>query len=427
MARTASSVFTFEQDRSMSSKPLRILYFRNARGISDVTGAESYVFALMQALDPAQVETRLLATVRPGQTDTPWIIEARRRGLPLQLVEVDSRFGMQDLHALRAAIRDWGADIVHTLDHRADIVGWRGARAENCALINAFFGWTNFTGGFSMGSLYAFLDRKVQARADAVITDSGYMASFAGSGARRSPVVVVHNGVDAGRFEPSGAHGDLRERFFGQRDVTVFGTVGRVHPNKGQLELIAAAKRLCPKYPSLRFLIIGAAPPGWEAYRDEVRNAITAAGLQERVVFDNVPSSDIPAVLSSLDALVSPSHVESFSYSLLEAMSMALPIIATDVGGNREMMVPDDSGIIIPAGDVDAIFNACQRLLDDAALRARLGQRARERLLEHFTLAAMARRTTDIYRAVLASRRERLAPAAARERLQRLSAVPVGQ
>lgn len=411
----------------MSESPLRVLYFRNARGISDVTGAESYVFALMQALDPAKVETRLLATVRPGQTNTPWIVEARRRGLPLQLVEVDSRFGMQDLHALRAVIRDWKADIVHTLDHRADIVGWMGARAERCALINAFFGWTNFTGGLSAGSLYAFLDRKVQARADAVITDSGYMASFAGSGAARSPVVVVHNGVDAKRFEPATDSGDVRQRFFGRTDITVFGTVGRVHPNKGQLELIAAASQLCAAHPALRFLIIGAAPPGWESYRDQVRAAIVAAGLQERVVFDNVPSSDIPAVLSGIDVLVSPSHVESFSYSLLEAMSMALPIIATDVGGNREMMEEDDSGLIIPAGDVAALCRACERLLGDPSLRTHLGQRARQRLLERFTLATMARRTTDVYREVLALRKDRPEPEQARQRLQRLSAVAVGR
>lgn len=411
----------------MNRPPLRILYFRNARGITDVTGAESYVFALMQAMDPAVVQTRLLATVRPGQTATPWIVEARRRGLPLDLVEVDSRFGMQDLAALRSTVRDWKADIVHTLDHRADIVGWLGARAEGCAIVNAFFGWTNFTGGLSMGSLYAFLDRKVQARADAVITDSGYMAGFAGSGAGRSPVVVVHNGVDAARFDPAIARPDIRERFFGRRDITLFGTVGRVHPNKGQLELIAAAKRLCARHEDLRFLIIGAAPPGWEAYRDEVRAAIDAAGLSGKVVFDNVPSADIPVVLAGLDVLVSPSHVESFSYSLLEAMSMARPIVATDVGGNREMMVDGESGLIIPPGDVDAIEQACERLIAEPALRSTLGSNARTRLLERFTLAAMARRTTSIYDEVLALRQERPARVDAIARLQRLSAVPVGR
>jgi len=409
----------------MATRPLRVLYFRNARGINDVTGAESYAFALLQALDPAQVQARLVAAIKPGMDNTPWIIEARRRKLPLDLVEVKSKFGLQDCTLLRQRIRAEKADIVHALDHRADIIGLLAARLEKVALVNAFFGWTNFSGRFSRGALYTWADRKAQARADAVITDSGYMAAFAGAGAQRSPVVVVHNGVDISRFQPGAAVPDMRQRFFGTPDCFVFGMVGRVHPVKGQIEFLKMAREIAARDPRTRFLIIGDAPPGWGEYKAEVQRAIGELGLTGRALLTNVASSEIPAVLGNLDALISSSYVESFSYSLLEAMSMRLPIVATDVGGNREMMVHGESGLIVPPGDVPALVREAGALLASADLRRRLGHAARERVEQRFTLAAMAARTTAIYREVLRSREQGLPRLEMRLRVQQHSAVAI--
>ncbi|MEK7763135.1 MAG: glycosyltransferase family 4 protein [Nitrospirota bacterium] len=402
--------------------PLRVVYFRNARGISDVTGAESYLFALLRALDPAQVQGRLLAVIRPGQGNSPWVREARRRELPLELVEVDSKFGLSDLTALRRLVHDWKADLVHSLDHRADIIGLLAARLEGVAMVNAFFGWTNFLGGLSRGTLYTWADRRAQAYADAVITDSGYMARFAAGNGPGSSLAVVHNGVDVARFDPEAQHTDLRQRFFGRSDVFVFGMVGRVHPNKGQLEFLEFAREIAGRYSHTRFLIVGAAPPGFEAYHADVARRIDALGLAGRVVLTNVASVEIPSTLYSLDVLVAPSYVESFSYSLLEAMSMQRPVIATDVGGNREMMVDGESGLIVPTVEVPALVGAAERLLTDAELRARLGRAARARVLQRFTLAEMARRTTAIYREVLQARSSGLPHAEVRRRVQQLSA-----
>lgn len=409
--------------RTSPAEPLRVIYFRNARGISDVTGAESYAFTLLRALDPALVRGRLLAAIRPGQERAPWVVEARRRDLPLDLVEVDSKFGMEDLKALRAMIRRWGADVVHSLDHRADIVGLAAARLERIAVVNAFFGWTNFSGRFSRGTLYVAADRVAQSLADAVITDSGYMARSAAGRGRGSPVAVVHNGVDVARFDPDRVRPTHRARFFGSDEHFVFGMVGRVHPNKGQLEFLQMAAELAPHHPQARFLIVGAAPPGFEGYHAEVAARIDALGLRDKALLTNVASAEIPATVAGIDVLVAPSYVESFSYSLLEAMSMRRPVLVTDVGGNREMMEDGVSGLIVPAVDVPALVERARRLLTDADLRQRLGQAARERVLARFTLAEMARRTTAIYNEVLQARASGLPRQLMRERVLAHSAV----
>jgi len=405
------------------NRPLRVAYFRNARGINDVTGAESYAFALLQALDPAQVQARLVSVIRPGGDQAPWIAEARRRQLPLELVEVDSKFSLQDLRRLRQIIRDDGIDIVHAVDHRADILGLAAARLEGVAVVNAFFGWTNFSGRFSRGALYALADRRAQALADAVITDSGYMAGVAGAGGQRSTVAVVHNGVDIARFDPALPRQDLRQRFFGRSDVLMVGMVGRVHPIKGQTDFVSMVQQLAPVWPQARFVIVGDAPPGWEGYKTEVQQKIAALGLSDRVVLTNVPSREIPDVLASLDVVVSPSHMESFSYSLLEAMSMRRAIVATRVGDNHAMMEDGVSGVLVTPTDVAQLVTAVQRLLADAALREAMGQAARQRVEQRFTLAAMAARTTAIYREVLQARQQGLSLRETRAMVQRHSAV----
>lgn len=408
-----------------ATQPMRVVYFRNARGISDVTGAESYLFTLMRALDPTQVQSRLLAAVRPGQSQTAWIREARRRGIPLDLVEVKSKFGLDDLTALREAVRADGAAIVHSVDHRADMVGLLAARLEGIAVVNAFFGWTNFSGWLSRGTVYARADRLAQSWADAVITDSGYMARQASGSRSGTSVAVVHNGVDVNRFDPDLLHSDLRTRFFGRPDVFVFGMVGRVHPNKGQLEFLEFAQRMARQHPDARFLIVGASPPGFEGYHAEVVQRISALGLEGRAILTNVPSVEIPSALHSMDVLMAPSFVESFSYSLLEGMSMRRPVVATDVGGNREMMIDGESGLIVPAVEVEALVEAGGRLLADAALRARIGAAARERVSRLFTLAEMARRTTAIYREVLLARQRGAPHAEMRRNVLRHSAVAI--
>jgi glycosyltransferase involved in cell wall biosynthesis len=150
--------------------------------------------------------------------------------------------------------------------------------------------------------------------------------------------------------------------------------------------------------------------------------------LDGTVLLTNLASAQIPAAIATFDALAAPSLQESFSYTLLESMCMRKPIIATDVGGNSEMMRDGLSGVLVPGGNLEALVDACASVLEDAALRRRLGQAAREKVLRHYSVGLMAERTTAVYREVLAWRaaggRER---AALRLRLQRAKALQPGE
>jgi L-malate glycosyltransferase len=409
-------------------KPIRVLFVRNGRGITDVTGAESYVFALMQAFHPARVQCLLAAVRRPAQTEAPWLMELRRRDLPHEEIELDSRFSLRDVVHVRRLARRFGADVVHGLDHRADYLALAAARALDRAALASFFGWTNWTADSLKGRLYAWLDRRAQRHLDALIVDSTDIAATVGKGEHAPPIVVIPNGVDTRRFDPTLSHHSFKHEWFGRDDVFVFGMVGRVHPNKGQLEFVRMAHKLSQRYAYVRFVIVGDAPAGFEPYKAAVTDLIRTLRLDDLVLHTNVQSASIPAVVSSFDALAAPSLQESFSFTLLESMCMARPIVATDVGGNREMMRDGVSGLLVPAGDPDSFYLACVRILEDPSLRRQLGQAAREKVLAQYGTAQMAERTNMVYREVLEWRRAgNRKRAALRVRLQQIGGLRVSE
>lgn len=401
-------------------RPLNVLFVRNARGIVDVTGAESYLFNLITALQRIGARCLLAASIRPDLPDPPWLTEIERRELPHVTIPVSSKFGLADLATVRKLARSFGADVVHGLDHRADLIALLAACEAGVPAVASFFGWTNWERDSLKGRLYAWIDRRIQSRLDAVIVDSADVGRHADWGERGASLLIVPNGVDTQRFDPARPMEDLKPLLVGRSDVFVFSMVGRIHPNKGQVEFVRAAHALLGRYPDTRFLIVGDAPRGYEPYKQEVVDLIRALGVGREVLVTNVPSAQVPAVLASTDVLMAPSHLESFSFALLEAMAMARPVLTTDVGGNREMMTHGESGLLVPAGDVPALVSAAGRLIEDPALRRALGQAARKRVLAEYGVDTMAARTAAVYREIIGWRAHRQGSRAElRERLER--------
>lgn len=380
---------------------IKVVFFRNARGISDVTGAESYLISLMEGFSSVGVDALLVAAIRPGQDDSPWLVEVKRRRLKFETIVVDSRYSLADFWQLRRHVRHFGGEVIHSLDHRSDVVGAIAARSLGCPHIASFFGWTNFTQSSLKGKIYAIVDRLVQSKVDRLITDSAYMAQFAGGAGKHSKAAVVPNGIDIDRFDPDTPAIGMREKLFGSGSGPIIGMLGRIHPNKGQLDFVEIAATLHRQRPTCRFLIIGDAPPGHEQYKREVLDKIVDKELEGIVALTNVPSEDVPQTFAMMDILMAPSYIESFSFSMLEGMSMALPLVASDVGGAREMVEDGSSGYLVNAGDVDGFSDIVKLLIDSEELRRKVGLAARTRVEKLFTRRVMAESTAKVYRSVL--------------------------
>ncbi len=373
----------------------RVLFLRNSRGITDVSGAETYLLTVMRGLIRAGCDVALACAVDPARGRTPWLKALAASGVPYRLTAVPSTFSIADWRAAGTAARELGAEVLHAMDHRSDVIATTLARRLGVPAVASFFGWTNWPAGSLRARLYPPIDRLAMRGLSRVIVDS------AGGGGRLGLPpdrrAVVPNGVDLTRFDPARVRPDLKRRWFGDAGVRLVGMVGRIHPNKGQHAFAAAAAALAPRFPELRFAVVGDPPPGYEGYRDELLRRVSAAGLGERFRVENLPSRDIPDALASFDVLAAPSLMESLSYVVLEAMALRVPVVTSRVGGHGELVTDGVDGLLIAPGDVDGLAAALARLLADPELAAQLGAAGRARVAQDYSVEAMIARTRAVY------------------------------
>jgi glycosyltransferase involved in cell wall biosynthesis len=171
--------------------------------------------------------------------------------------------------------------------------------------------------------------------------------------------------------------------------------VGRLSLEKGVMELLAAWRDVGLERRLL--VLIGPDMPGHalDAGR-QAREYIATQGLDHHVVIPG-ESSDVARLLRAADAYVQPSHYEAFSNSLIEAMATGLPVIASNVGGMRECVVHEESGLLCRPQSPSELTGALTGLIGDPGLRARLGARARQTVIDHFSEATVFRRFAALF------------------------------
>jgi len=237
------------------------------------------------------------------------------------------------------------------------------------------------------------LEELVVRAADRVIVNAEALRPRGAAGARTE---VIPSGVDTDVFAPRPpGRADARARLgLGAADV-VIGTVGRLERRKGTAVLIEAAARLAKfGLPEVQVLVVGDGP-----LRDELSALAVRLGIPDRIHMLG-DRSDVPEVLAALDLFVLPSRTEGMSNALLEAMATALPVVATAVGGNPEVISTERTGVLIPPDDSSALADAVRRLVTTPALAQRLGAAARRDVEDRYGARAMVRRLEAVYGAL---------------------------
>ncbi|PLX63024.1 TIGR03088 family PEP-CTERM/XrtA system glycosyltransferase [Sedimenticola selenatireducens] len=216
-------------------------------------------------------------------------------------------------------------------------------------------------------------------------------------------ITQIYNGVDTDRFKPSpGVRPCLpaNEGFTDDKSI-IIGTVGRVQSVKDQMNLAEGFIQLLEKHPDLkktaRLVMIGDGP-----LRESVLERLNEAGYAN-LVWAPGPRDDVHTLLPAMDLFVLPSLAEGISNTLLEAMSSGLPVIATAVGGNPELVVDGKTGTLIPAADSQALANALAHYLWNRELLKTHGTAARERIEERFSITAMVEQYIGVYDQMLSA------------------------
>jgi L-malate glycosyltransferase len=215
-------------------------------------------------------------------------------------------------------------------------------------------------------------------------------------------IEVIHNGIDIDKFKPVSASPEAaearaavrRELGLGDEQPVVL-QVARFHPVKDHATSVKAFGEVVKSNTQAVLLLVGDGEK-----RAEAQALADKLGLADRVRFLGV-RSDIPRLMAAADVFVLSSLSEAISVTLLEAMGAALPIAATDVGGNGEVVVHGQTGLLSPRGDAVALGANIVTLLADADLRRRLGDAGRRRLVEQFDERRMHERYARVYEEML--------------------------
>jgi sugar transferase (PEP-CTERM/EpsH1 system associated) len=226
-------------------------------------------------------------------------------------------------------------------------------------------------------------------------------------GIARSRIERICNGVNCDLFRPSPvSRAAFPHAAFRDPGLVLIGTVGRLEPIKDQLALARAFVSVLEQHPEarrfLRLVIVGAG-----SLRAAVEQTLVAHGAGDLAWLAG-ERPDVADILPALDLFVLPSQAEGISNTVLEAMACGVPVIATAVGGNAELVVTGETGVLVPPGNVDALARAILELAGDAAQRSRMGSAARTRAVDQFSLAEMVRRYALLYEAELARRTRRI-------------------
>jgi glycosyltransferase involved in cell wall biosynthesis len=219
-------------------------------------------------------------------------------------------------------------------------------------------------------------------RRDVERTESGWGGKFR----------KIYNGV--GTVDPWSP--SEREAFRAREgipaDARVAVSVSNFFPYKGHDTLVTAASRVAREIPGAYFVLVGRDAGTLEA----VRRQAAEAGLAGRVRFPGV-RTDVPDFLRAADLFVHPSREEGFSNAILEAMAAGLPVVACDVGGNPEAVLPGETGLLVPRDDPGAMAEAVAGLLRDAASGRAMGDAGRRRARERFSLDRMIAEMGSMY------------------------------
>ncbi len=176
-----------------------------------------------------------------------------------------------------------------------------------------------------------------------------------------------------------------------------FGIVGQLQGWKGQKVFLRAARQVLEARPDARAWIIGSAPDGSEAYAAELRALASSLGIADRVIFTGFVR-DVPGFVRLLDVVVHAStYPEPFGRVIVEAMLVGRPVVASDAGGPREIIRPEQTGLLVPPGDDAALAKAILRLIEDPVLRARIAAAAREDAVRRFSAEEHARQVAEVY------------------------------
>jgi glycosyltransferase involved in cell wall biosynthesis len=243
-----------------------------------------------------------------------------------------------------------------------------------------------------------FIERQWHRRMSAVIGNSrSVVQQLSAEGIPDSKLYLLYNGVDLPVFGTQMSEKTARDRLGLSSSALVFVIVANLIPYKGHRDLLRAFARIKDQLPQNWLLLCAGRDDGIGA---SLQDSVEELGLTQRVHWLG-SVKDVSSLLAAADVALLTSHEEGFSNAIIEYMATGLPSIVTDVGGNPEAVLHNETGLVVPPRDSAGLAEAILRLAENPELRRQLGAAARQRVYQHFSLEACVDNYVQLYSQIL--------------------------
>lgn len=349
----------------------------------DVGGTEQQIYELVTRLDRRRY-TPLVACFRPGRVSG----EIEAAGVPVFMLPKRGKIDPLLVGRLVRLMRRERIDLLQTYLFTANTWGRLAGILARVPIIVSSERNVDMWEETYKQRLGNWLDRWTQLTIGNSRAVGDYLAA---KGLPREKIRVIDNGVDTSRFDEPVDPGPVRAELGIAPGHLVVGLLARLEPQKDPHTFMQAAAIIAQRLPTVSFLVVG----GGSLQADLEREA-HALGLHKRMIFTG-PRRDVPRLLAACDVSVLSSVKEGMSNTIMESMAAGRPMVATRVGSNADLVVDGETGFLVPPRDPVAFAEAIQRVLDDPAGRERMGQAARIRIAERFSVKAMVAATERLY------------------------------
>jgi len=332
---------------------------------------------------------------------------ARARGLDLRIIpelrrEIHLSRDWQSYRHIVGSLREIKPDVVHTHSSKAGILGRAAAHGLRIPVVHTIHGspFHPFQTRLAY-QVYRRAEIWAARRCDKLISVCDAMTNqyVAAGVAPRDKFVTVYSGMEVEPFlNPPRPRDDVRRELGFAAEHVVVGKVARLFELKGHEYVIEAARTVAAQNPRVRFLFIGDG-----LLRSQLEEQISRACLTEKFVFTGlVPPDRIPELIGAMDIVVHASLREGLARVLPQGLIAGKPVISYDIDGAREVVIPNETGYLLPPRSVAELADAIIELAGNSSLRDLLGQTGRQKFTDQFRHETMTQRLREIYQQVLA-------------------------
>lgn len=375
-------------------------------------GTERQVMNLTHGLDRVRFEPRFACLKRWGH----FLDELEQQGIPVSEYRIDSLYKPRTLRQQWRLARDMRRErieIVHSYNFYANVFAVPAARLAGVPVVIASIR----DAGVYLTPAKKRVQRLACRFADCVLVNAESIRQWLIE--EHYPperIAVIRNGIDLKRFPSAPSAPGLRRELGLPADARLVVMLARLSPLKGFEDFLDAAAAVVRDCPQARFLIVGetfvrrdGAIERDATYRDALARQAARLGIGDHVVFTGF-RPDVPALLSESAVSVLPSLSEGLSNTVLESMAAGVPVVATRVGGNPELIRDGIDGLLVPPRDPRALAQAISAILRDPERARTLGREAKRRVTECFSLERMVRETEELYATLLREKTARRRP-----------------